>query len=198
MSVQSATTPRKAAIRSATDRKIARAALDLVRSQGLDAVTIENVAAASGVAKTTIYRRYKDRYEMLSGIAAHLSEGVVTDYPTTRTGLAHLVADVQRVFEDRIGLRAVGALLASPASSLQDWRDRLVSPSMEALEGFFATGVEAGTLRSDVDYDQVVELIVGGMFARDALRGDVPDEWGETLASLIWPSIAVGGGESAQ
>lgn len=187
---QAPSSPRKAAIRSETDSKIANSLLEILRDEGFDAVTIENVANHSGVAKTTIYRRYKDRYEMMAKVSEHLSEEVLDEYPLTEAGLAELIAAVQKIFEDKVGLRAVGVLLTSAKSSLQDWSDRVVSPSLDALKKFFAVGVSTGELSASVDYDQIIEMIIGGMIVSDALRGDVPDEWGEELASLIWPVIS--------
>ncbi len=45
------------------DERITAAALDLLRAKGPKAVTVEAVAARADVAKTTIYRRYRDRQE---------------------------------------------------------------------------------------------------------------------------------------
>ena len=48
------------------DERITAAALELLRAKGPKAVTVEAVAARADVAKTTIYRRYRDRQEMLA------------------------------------------------------------------------------------------------------------------------------------
>ena len=45
---------------------IADATLALLRTNGPRSVTVEAVAARSGIAKTTIYRRHRDRRDMLS------------------------------------------------------------------------------------------------------------------------------------
>ena len=42
------------------DERITAAALDLLRTKGPKAVTVEAVAARAGVTKTTIYRRYEE------------------------------------------------------------------------------------------------------------------------------------------
>lgn len=185
------TSPRKAAIRNATDNKIADSVLEIIRCEGIDAVTIENVATRSGVAKTTIYRRYKDRYEMMAGVSEHLSETVVGDYPLTEDGFGQLIADIQQVFEDRVGLKAVGSILMDASELLKESRERLVSPSVDALREFLDRGVDEGVLSSSIDKDQIVEIIIGGLVVSDALRGDVPDEWGYDLARMLWPVISV-------
>jgi AcrR family transcriptional regulator len=56
------------AIRTAVDARIEEAALDILRTRGPVAVTIEAVSHASGVAKTTIYRRHENRSSLLRAI----------------------------------------------------------------------------------------------------------------------------------
>ena len=47
------------------DTRLSEAVLALLRSGGPGAVTVEAVAARSGVAKTTIYRRHANRADLL-------------------------------------------------------------------------------------------------------------------------------------
>ncbi len=58
-------TPRGERTREATDRKLMRATLQIAVDRGISGVTIEEVARRSGVAKTTIYRRYHNADELL-------------------------------------------------------------------------------------------------------------------------------------
>ena len=59
-------TPRGERTREATDRKLMRATLQIAVDRGISGVTIEEVARRSGVAKTTIYRRYHNADELLA------------------------------------------------------------------------------------------------------------------------------------
>lgn len=63
-------TPRGERTREATDRKLMRATLQIAVDRGISGVTIEEVARRSGVAKTTIYRRYHNADELLREISA--------------------------------------------------------------------------------------------------------------------------------
>ena len=56
--------------REATDRKLMQATLQIAVDRGISGVTIEEVARRSGVAKTTIYRRYHNADEQLREISA--------------------------------------------------------------------------------------------------------------------------------
>src|ERR1700737_5404516 len=64
-------TPSKPAPR---DERITAAALELLRTKGPRAVTVEAVAARAGVAKTTLYRRYRDREDMLAAALTSLTQ----------------------------------------------------------------------------------------------------------------------------
>jgi AcrR family transcriptional regulator len=50
--------------RERTEKAILEAAEELIAEGGVDGLTIEGVAARSGVAKTTIYRRWRDKDEL--------------------------------------------------------------------------------------------------------------------------------------
>ena len=77
--------------RSVEDR-IDESTLRLLRTNGPRSVTVEGVAAASGVAKTTIYRRYRDRRDILStgAVALGLTSSAGSADGTARpAALAH-------------------------------------------------------------------------------------------------------------
>ena len=54
-----------------TDRKIVAGALRLLREGGPRRVTIEAVSARTGVAKTSIYRRYANSTQLLEAALDH-------------------------------------------------------------------------------------------------------------------------------
>ena len=53
--------------RRKTDERIAAAVMLLLRENGPDAVTMDAVTSVSGVAKTTLYRRYSDEHLVAGG-----------------------------------------------------------------------------------------------------------------------------------
>src|SRR5215467_7186930 len=54
--------------RARTEKAIIDAAEELIAQGGVEGLTIEGVAARSGVAKTTIYRRWRDKDELALAI----------------------------------------------------------------------------------------------------------------------------------
>lgn len=191
----SATTPRHVARRIATDDKIADAVFAILREVGPHAVTIESVAARSGVAKTSIYRRYSDRAALLTGVL----DQVAPPHPDeagvpSRSRLTEYLRMRQAAFEDRLGFAAVGRLLTAHDATVAEWRQSVFLPRISAMRAFFDRGVEAGILRDGLDYDLLTELLSGGMLMSDILHGDVPDDWADRIVSLLWPMISTEAG----
>ena len=68
---------------SDVDARLFAAALAILRGRGPLSVSVEAVAAASGVAKTTIYRRYENRESLLT--AAVNSTVTTVEFPEGMT-----------------------------------------------------------------------------------------------------------------
>ena len=183
------TSTRHAARRSRTDEKIATAVLDISRCQGLGAVTIEAVADLSGVAKTSIYRRYKNCFEMLSGVLQQLPPPDPEEPELSQQGLVNLLIAMKETFQERMGLTMIGSLLTSDEQFIREWRDKVIAPHTDALQRFFVRGVQAGILTPGFDQDLMHELILGGLIMEDIVRGEVSDDWAERTVTTLWPVL---------
>ena len=177
--------------RRLTDEKIAAAVLRLALEAGPSSITFSGVSAKSGVAKTTLYRRYTTREELLDAVAQHFA-AIPEDSdetPTTPEGLAATLRRGVDTLEEYIGLPAIGALLASHDEFLQGLRHKVFSPQVANAVNFFHRGVDAGAFRNDIDYSLVADLIYGGMIMRSAKDGKVNHSWADAVVELIWPLI---------
>lgn len=181
---------RAAARRAATDEKITAAVLDIIRSNGVRAVTIDAVTARSGVAKTTIYRRYQDRFELLAGVLEQLAPMPASpEVALTRQGLAGMLRDMQVAFTDRVGLASLTQVLSSDDEFVCQWREKVVSPRLDGLRDYLSRGVAEGVFDPDVDHELLVQMLIGGMAICYALRGECPDDWADGIAATIWPLL---------
>lgn len=181
-------------IRSRTDQKILDAVQEILRESGVGGVTMESISARSGVAKTTLYRRYSNRVDLLMAVIAHLSplaEGSpLLDEPVTRGSLIVVLREIQDAYERLIGISTVGQILSATGDGTMElWRERVFVPRFEMLRNYCERGVEEGALSPDVDYEFITEMIIGGMIMRDGIAGDVPDEWAEDIVECLWPLI---------
>ena len=106
---------RHASRRARTDAKLTAAVNRLLARQGYAALTIESVARESGVAKTTIYRRWSSKAEMVFELMIHLPRGrkdkdINSD--NMRDGLRELAENAVEMISSPSGLAVIPGLLA--------------------------------------------------------------------------------------
>lgn len=176
--------------RARTDAKIAEAVMELVQTLGPAAVTIEAVSTLSGVARTTLYRRYKDRYDLLAAFAEQIVPLPAVPERVGREGFTQLIRGFQETFESKVGMRLVGHMLASGDEFLAGWRERVMYPRLAGMRQFFEQGVAEGIVRADRDPHRVIEIIAGAVIFTLVVHGRFPDGWAEDLSDTLWPTIA--------
>lgn len=145
------------------------ATVDLLFEHGVAGTTIEAVAARSGVAKTTIYRQWRDQPALvLDAFSSLLAPPVAPDTGVLRDDLLHLLTGLAHA------LRASPAAGLTPALVDAAERDpayaelhrRESRARHAAVRAVLARGVERGELPHDVDLDLVVDLLAGPLFHR--------------------------------
>lgn len=89
------------------DGRLAQAALELYESQGYEATTVAQIAAAAGVTERTFFRHFPDKREVLFAGARAFAEAIVdgaTSAPSDASPLdvlAHAFAGVADALEER-------------------------------------------------------------------------------------------------
>jgi AcrR family transcriptional regulator len=152
------------------------ATLDVLADHGYDGLCYEDVAARSGVHKTTIYRRWPTKAELVGDAARERSFQLV---PVPDTGtLAGDLRALARAVVANIGstpggpmVRAVvAAQVTSPAVAadmIQFWRERLdlTTPIVERA-------IHRGEVPPGTDPALVIETLIGSLYVRLLLTGE--------------------------
>ena len=149
------------------DQQIVQTSLEVLASAGFDRFSVEEVSARSGVAKTTIYRRFPSREELLQGCLERLNEdiGDRSREGTTRDRLVHALSGIRRSPGTTMGR----VLMHAAAEGVRDpdvaslVHDRVLEPRREVLRQIIRDGMARGEIRKDIDLDAVVPLLVGPM-----------------------------------
>ena len=161
-----------------TDKKITAATLALLREGGPQRVSIEAVSAASGVAKTSIYRRYANSLEMLEGA---LADAVSTYSPrraAAPAGWDEGLAEALHFLLHDMGIGVAVSLLSEPDSETSKvLREHLVRPRVERLRELFAAETAAGRLSPDLDVDVVLDFVLGSAYSHVARYGSLGEDW---------------------
>lgn len=181
--VRARTGGRSARVRS----QVLAATADILLTDGLDAATIPAIADRSGVHHTSIYRRWRNRAEL---VKESILETVAIAVPVPNSGdlradLIALLNDVRRLLVSPLGAVLLEAAKSDDAglAELQDtyWNERLDHCSIVVQRA-----IERGELAPLTDHRLVFELLVGPLHARILFsRGDLDALGIDTIVDIV-------------
>ncbi|MDR7082698.1 AcrR family transcriptional regulator [Arthrobacter ginsengisoli] len=181
--------------RARSEQVILDATRDLLGEAGFGSLTVEGVAARAGVAKTTIYRRYRSRTDLALAVLLDMVDDVSTRPYVAETG-AELTKLVDRTVElmctsvmGRIMQGLVSEVAADPELA-RVYRERVVSNRLADVSALVERGISRGELRPGLDPEMVTDLLLGPIYYRFFLSGSPMDSgFGERLVSTLLPSF---------
>ncbi|MEV5890773.1 TetR/AcrR family transcriptional regulator [Nonomuraea fuscirosea] len=170
MSIQESATARPAGRPRSekAEKAIIEATLDLIAAgMGVSELTIEAIASKAGVGKTTIYRRWSNKEDLIVDALATLKAPMPELSGTSvRDDLISLVEAMRKESGEKRG-RCVMNIAMSEADRyprlMERFLKRAVEPRREAMRGVIERGVATGELRPDLDVDMGMALISGAM-----------------------------------
>jgi AcrR family transcriptional regulator len=144
-------------------RAILAAVVELLSEHGLGGLTIEAVAARAGVGKTTIYRRWDTKNDLvLEAVELLRPPGPPPDTGSLIGDLDALVAIQRDRLEatrlPRIIPRVLGEAVEEPDLHAEIV-DRAVKPIRDILVTVVQRAVDRGELREDLDVETVVDVL---------------------------------------
>src|SRR4051812_25526729 len=168
------------------DERISRAALELLREGGPESVHIDAVAARSGVARTTIYRRFRNRDALL---AATLGGFVDAPLPAARLPvedkLRWVLEQVRELVEDQLGRGAVAAALAGTDPAFSAALRTRLTRRLSAVQGEIDADITDGRIREGVDAEALAGLAFGAFLGEVLQHGRARPGWAEGVIDLL-------------
>ncbi|MGH2545306.1 MAG: TetR/AcrR family transcriptional regulator [Actinomycetota bacterium] len=147
------------------DRAILDAAIDLFVEEGYEGMSIEGVAARAGVGKTTIYRRWASKEELIVGAIDELIfEVEPLDTGSLRRDLVDLITQLQEVMSSSRAGQVFPRMVPHVAAGTPLGRvylQRVIAPRFELLRSVLARAAERGEVPGDLDPELVRGLLVG-------------------------------------
>lgn len=157
--------PRVARSRAA----VIQTTLALITEVGLEGTTVDAIADRSGVAKTTIYRHWGGRRELvLDALATVMSTPVDPDTGSLRDDLVQLLG----AFAHSLATGPMAALLATMMSAAErdpevaDVHRRESARRHHVVRDAVVRGIGRGELPPGTDPDEVVALLAGPVVYR--------------------------------
>jgi AcrR family transcriptional regulator len=163
---------------SEADRAIVDAFRELLSERGFADVRLEHVASRAGVGKATLYRRWPSKEALAEQLLAELAAPHVSivESGDTHSDLLAAVVNPMRALTDTPFGPVIRALLSQIAvnRSLRDVFTReVVGPRRAEIARVVQRGVERGVLRADANTDVATELLVGPVYFRVLLGGEL-------------------------
>ena len=149
---------------------VLRAAAALLIEQGAAGVSIEGIAERSGVAKTTIYRHWKSRSQLVfDAFESMLPALPAQDYgPTLRGQLCGILNQLSRGLTQSEWAPAVPPLIdaGDRDPELRQLVQAFLVVRMERCREALRGAMARGELRRDLDVDVAIGVLAGPVFYR--------------------------------
>lgn len=162
------------------------AAHEVLLDEGWERVTLARVAERSGYARTTLYRHWPQRLDLLRDL---ISEEARLLHTTPRGDLRpDLIAEVE-AFQTALTTSGLGRMMIAISQQARDDAELAeLSSSVRAdgshvLREIIATGVRRGELPTDTDSDFAVAQLVGPLLFRFLF--DTEEELGDSSVTMV-------------
>jgi len=148
-----------------THAAVMDAAIELLLEGGPDALTVDGVVARSGVAKSTVYRHWANRDELVGDVFEHMAPNLAAPDPTLdfEASLRSLVGRLAEIMSDERWRRVLPALmlLKMHSGNLAAIEERISSEQLDVCGGVLRRGVDEGLIDPGIDNDTLMALLTG-------------------------------------
>jgi AcrR family transcriptional regulator len=158
---------------------ILQVAAALLLEHGLDAVSMDAVAARAGVSKATIYRWWPTK-ETLALDALHTewtaAAPVPRDTGSLRGDLIELLSPWAHLVTAQPYARVIAALLAETRSNPEfaaEYQCRVIEPRRDQAREILGRAIERGEITAGLDLEVALDLLYGPLYLR-LLQGHAP------------------------
>jgi AcrR family transcriptional regulator len=186
-----------------TTAAILRAALELGEELGFEGLTIEGIAARSGIAKTTIYRRWPNvgAIVMDAFLADITRLAPIQTRTTARESFTASMRLLARAYRGRLGklLRPLLGRAQSDERLREAVRTRWVEPRRQVAREIVRRGIESGELRAGLDPDVVLDALYGPFYHRLLVpykNGAISDTFIDALVDAVFSGLEANGAGS--
>lgn len=158
---------------------VVEAAVDLLLEGGTRAVTVEAIVARSGVARSTVYRHWASRADLVAEAFHRLIPAMADPLPDAplRERLSTLIVRRGQELTNAPWAAAIPTLLdaAERDPELAGFRDRFVDEQRAPFRRAIQLGIDRGELPSDTDVDEAVAQLAGPLIFRRIITRDPID-----------------------
>ncbi len=179
---------------------VEQAALDTARQllaeTGVKGLTIEGVSARTGIAKTTLYRRWRSKEDLALAVVLDMARTAIAapTHDDIRQALVSYLAAATTILRTTLMGRVMQGLasdLATDPAMANAFRAEVGALRQTHLTELVHWGVETGQLRNDVDVTLLQDLLFGPIYYRLLFSGSpLEEDLAQRIVDAVLPSIA--------
>jgi AcrR family transcriptional regulator len=171
---------------------IQQAALRLLADQGFVRMSMEGIAREAGVGKPAIYRRFRDKAEV---VATAITQALP---PMPSPGEGPARERLWTVYRDGMPPQAedylalIGGLMAEHRHHpqlIEAFRTRFLLPRRAHVLEMLVAGQASGELRDDLEPERLLDLLAGPILARAFAGADTSLAWREAAFADWWTLV---------
>ena len=173
--------------------RITKAVVEILIARGYGALTFQDVADQAEVSRTTLYRRWPTKAELVLDV---MSIALAERFPLPDTGsfIEDVTASLRQLAEAFASPFGVAALAASVemvrADESEEPRQELWIRRFVNLMPMVEKAQARGELRQDIDVEAVLAAIVGAMIHRVFIMArTIDDPWIKRVIAIAIPAL---------
>lgn len=178
----------------AAKQRIVDAAQQLILDEGLDAFNVEAVAAASGAARSTIYRHWPEAHDLLIDTLTSMSrQFTIPDTGALKSDLLEGVRTLRPILDDprtrRLLLDVTRAAAEDP--EIERIRARAISERRQPVQVILQRAIARGEIDPDIDLGLALHLVEGPLMSASVLQNmPITDDLAEAIVDRIVKALA--------
>jgi AcrR family transcriptional regulator len=173
---------------------ITEATLRQLDKLGFGQMTMESIALEAGVSRATIYRRYRDKADVVTDAIAGTAVPVRPADDSAVDPRRDLVRFLE-AFDGRFAescLEVIGGLVGDRSAplALEMHRERVVKPRTNYALSLLEEAQRRGELAAGADLALAMQMLAGSVFFRRVAGQQASPGWAEQAVGAIWRGMA--------
>jgi AcrR family transcriptional regulator len=161
------------------EQTILRAALEELALLDYGGMTVEGVAQRAGVNKTTVYRKWETKAELVRAALSSVFEmfrigPTAGDLRSDLLGIARKIRNFTQTFEGKCLMRL--RLHQHPEPELAEFAKQLNAKHLVELGELIEAAVFRGELGRNVDIMLLLDMLWGALYARLVMKNEAVDD----------------------
>lgn len=158
--------------------------------RGIESTSVDEIAQVSGVSKATIYKHWTSKddlcIEAISRLKCDMPVFDSGDPRADATGLLRHLAETQRPEAlSKVWPRVIGYAAGNPAFA-KAFRLRIAEGHRTQLAGLLQSAIVGGQLRSGLDLEIALDMLLGPILYRRFMQTAVPAELPQYVVDSFW------------